>query len=75
MDSQFAFFNRVRSTKRRRSDTLACSHTGRGTGSEPEGMELLRNSPYKISPEPPDCFSKRSGRSKAIPNLISPHLA
>ncbi len=76
MDTQFAFFNRVRFNEK---DTFR--HFGFARTPEEEqaanqkGIELLKKSPYKEQPGTARLFLKAlRDRSKEIPNLISPHL-
>src|SRR2546422_3051902 len=76
MDSQFAFFNRVRFDEK---ETFRHFGFARTPEEEPaanqKGMELLRNSPYKDQSATARLFLQAlKERSKAIPNLISPHL-
>jgi len=76
MDTQFAFFNRLRFDDK---DTFR--HFGFSRPPEEElaanrkGSELLMNSPYKNQLAPMQLFLQAlHSRSKDIPNLISPHV-
>jgi len=76
MDTQFAFFNRLRFDEK---ETFR--HFGFARTSEEEqaanqkGIELLMQSPYKDQVRTAQRFLQAlQSRSKEIPNLISPHL-
>jgi hypothetical protein len=76
MDTQFAFFNRLRFDEK---ETFR--HFGFARTSEEEqaanqkGIELLMHSPYKDQVGTAQRFLQAlQSRSKEIPNLISPHL-
>jgi peptidase M48-like protein len=76
IDSQFAFFSRVRF-----DDKDAFKHFDFARTPEEEdaaqqkGMELVKNSPYKDKASSAQVFLEAvRSRSKEIPNLISPHL-
>jgi hypothetical protein len=76
MDTQFAFFNRLRFDEKE-----AFRHFGFARTPEEEqaanqrGIELLMQSPYKDQAPTAQLFLQAlQGRSKEIPNLISPHL-
>lgn len=76
MDSQFAFFNRVRFDERQ---TFRHFDFARSPEEEQaaklKGTELLSNSPYKQQSGTAQLFLQAlKNRSKEIPNLISPHL-
>lgn len=76
IDSQFAFFSRVRF-----DDKDAFKHFDFARTPEEEeaarqkGIELLKNSPYKDKVSSAQVFLQAvQSRVKEIPNLISPHL-
>jgi len=76
MDSQFAFFSRVRYDEK---DTFRHFDFARTPEEEQaakqKGIELLRNSPYKEKSGSAQLFLQAlKSRSREIPNLISPHL-
>ena len=76
IDSQFAFFDRVRFDDK---DTFKHFDFARTPEEEEaakqKGMELVRNSPYKDNFRSAQLFLQAvRDRSKEIPNLISPHL-
>lgn len=76
MDSQYAFFNRVRFDEK---DTFKHFDFARTPGEEEaarqKGIELLKNSPYKDKMGSAQVFLQAvRSRAKEIPNLISPHL-
>jgi len=76
MDSQFAFFSRVRYDEK---DTFRHFDFARTPEEEQaakqKGIELLRNSPYKDKSASVQLFLQAlKSRSREIPNLISPHL-
>jgi Peptidase family M48 len=76
MDSQFAFFNRVRFDDK---DTFRHFDFARTPdeeqAAERKGTELLSNSPYKEQSGAAKLFLQAlKNRSKEIPSLISPHL-
>ena len=76
MDTQFAFFNRLRVEEKdtyrhfafpRRPEEEAAANQ--------KGSELLMRSPYKDQLTTAQCFLQAlHSRSREIPNLISPHL-
>jgi hypothetical protein len=76
MDTQFAFFNRVRFDEKETFRHFDFARTPQEEQAAKEkGIELLRNSPYKEQPGTAQLFLQAlKSRSKAIPNLISPHL-
>ena len=76
MDSQFAFFNRVRFDEKETFRHFGFARTPEEEqAANQKGMELLRNSPYKDQSGTARLFLQAlKERSKAIPNLISPHL-
>ena len=76
IDSQFAFFSRVRSDDK---DTFKHFDFARTPEEEEaarqKGIELLKNSPYKDRVSSAQVFLQAvQNRVKEIPNLISPHL-
>lgn len=76
IDSQFAFFSRVRFDDK---DTFKHFDFARTPDEEEaarqKGMELLKNSPYKDKVGSAQVFLEAvRSRAKEIPNLISPHL-
>ena len=76
IDSQFAFFSRVRFDDK---DTFKHFDFARTPEEEEaarrKGIELLKNSPYKDKTSTAQIFLQAvRGRAKEIPNLISPHL-
>jgi hypothetical protein len=76
MDTQFAFFNRVRFDERETFRHFDFARTpSEEQAAKEKGIELLRNSPYKEQPGAAQLFLQAlKNRSKAIPNLISSHL-
>jgi len=76
IDSQFAFFSRVRFDDK---DTFKHFDFARTPDEEEaarqKGIELLKNSPYKDKASSAQAFLQAvRSRAKEIPNLISPHL-
>lgn len=76
IDSQFAFFSRVRFDDK---DTFKHFDFARTPEEEEaarqKGTELLKNSPYKDNVKSAEVFLEAvRNRAKEIPNLISPHL-
>jgi len=76
IDSQFAFFSRVRFDDK---DTFKHFDFARTPEEEEaarqKGIELLKNSPYKDKASSAQVFLQTvQSRVKEIPNLISPHL-
>jgi hypothetical protein len=76
MDSQFAFFNRVRFDERQTFRHFDFARTPEEEqAAKLKGTELLINSPYKQQSGTAQLFLQAlKNRSKEIPNLISPHL-
>ena len=76
MDSQFAFLNRVRFDEKETFRHFGFARTPEEEqAANQKGIELLRNSPYKDQSGTARLFLQAlKERSKAIPNLISPHL-
>lgn len=76
IDSQYAFFSRVRFDDK---DTFKHFDFARTPEEEQaaqqKGVELLKNSPYKDKTASAQVFLQAvQSRAKEIPNLISPHL-
>lgn len=76
IDSQYAFFSRVRFDEK---DTFKHFDFARTPDEEEaarqKGIELLKNSPYKEKLGSAQAFLEAvRSRAKEIPNLISPHL-
>src|SRR5690349_2441868 len=76
IDSQYAFFSRVRFDDK---DTFKHFDFARTPEEEEaarqKGIELLKNSPYKDKASSAQAFLQAvRSRAKEIPNLISPHL-
>jgi hypothetical protein len=76
MDSQFAFLNRVRFDEKETFRHFGFARTPEEEqAANQKGLELLKNSPYKDQSGTARRFLQAlKERSKAIPNLISPHL-
>jgi hypothetical protein len=76
MDSQFAFFNRVRFDERETFRHFDFARTAEEEqAAKQKGIELLSNSPYKEQSGTAQLFLQAlKSHSKEIPNLISPHL-
>jgi len=76
MDSQFAFFNRVRFNEKETFRHFDFARTPEEEqAAKLKGTELLTNSPYKEQSGTAQLFLQTlKNRSKEIPNLISPHL-
>jgi hypothetical protein len=76
MDSQFAFFNRVRFNDKETFRHFDFARTPEEEqAAKRKGIELLSNSPYKEQPGASQLFLQAlKNRSKEIPSLISPHL-
>jgi hypothetical protein len=76
MDTQFAFLNRLRFDDKETFRHFEFARTPQEEqAAQQKGMELLRNSPYeKQSRNAQLFFEALKNQSKAIPNLISPHL-
>jgi hypothetical protein len=76
MDSQFAFLNRVRFDEKETFRHFGFARTPEEEqAANQKGLELLKNSPYKDQSGTARSFLQAlKERSKAIPNLISPHL-
>ncbi len=76
MDSQFAFFNRVRFNEKETFRHFDFARTPEEEqAAKLKGTELLSNSPYKEQSGTAQLFLQAlKSRSREIPNLISPHL-
>src|SRR6266481_2724292 len=76
MDTQFAFFNRVRFNEKETFRHFDFARTPEEEqAAKLKGTELLSNSPYKEQSGTAQLFLQAlKNRSKEIPNLISPHL-
>ncbi len=76
MDSQFAFFNRVRFDEKETFRHFDFARTPEEEqAAKQKGIELLNNSPYKEQTGTAKLFLQAlKNRSREIPNLISPHL-
>src|SRR5882672_3168256 len=76
MDSQFAFFNRVRFDEKETFRHFGFARTPEEElAANQKGLELLKKSPYNEQSGTPRLFLQAlKDRSKEIPNLISPHL-
>jgi hypothetical protein len=76
MDTQFAFFNRVRFDEKETFRHFDFARTpDEEEAANRKGLELLNNSPYKELTGNAQLFLQAlKSRSKEIPNLISPHL-
>jgi hypothetical protein len=76
MDTQFAFFDRIRFDEKNTFRHFAFSRPQEEElAANRKGSELLMNSPYKDQLATAQFFlGALQSRSKEIPNLISPHL-
>ena len=76
MDTQFAFFNRLRFDEKGTFRHFDFSRTSEEEqAASQKGIELLRNSPYKEQSNTAQLFLQTlKNRSKEIPNLVSSHL-
>src|SRR5258708_3298720 len=76
MDSQFAFFNRVRFDEKETFRHFDFARTPEEEqAAKLKGTELLSNSPYKQQSATAQLFLQAlKNRAREIPNLISPHL-
>jgi len=76
MDSQYAFFNRVRFDEKETFRHFDFARTPEEEqAAKQKGIELLNNSPYKEQTGTGKLFLQAlKNRSREIPNLISPHL-
>jgi hypothetical protein len=76
MDTQFAFFDRIRIDEKEAINRFALSRPPeQELAANQKGSELLMKSPYKDQLATAQTFLQAlQKRSKEIPNLISPHL-
>src|SRR5712671_968236 len=76
MDTQFAFFNRLRFDEKETFRHFGFARTPEEErAANQKGIELLMHSPYKDQARTAQLFLQAlQSRSKEIPNLISPHL-
>lgn len=76
MDTQFAFFNRLRFDEKETFRHFGFARTPEEEqAANQKGIELLMHSPYKDQVRTAQRFLQAlQSRSKEIPNLISPHL-
>jgi peptidase M48-like protein len=76
IDSQFAFFSRIRFDEKDAFKHFDFARTPEEEeAARQEGIELLKNSPYKDKASSAQLFLQAvRSRAKEIPNLISPHL-
>ena len=76
MDTQFAFFNRLRFDEKETFRHFGFARTPEEEqAANQKGIELLMQSPYKDQTRTAQLFLQAlQSRSKEIPNLISPHL-
>jgi peptidase M48-like protein len=76
MDSQFAFFNRVRFDEKETFRHFDFARTPQEEqAAKAKGIELLSNSPYKEQSGNAQLFLQAlKSQAREIPNLISPHL-
>jgi hypothetical protein len=76
MDTQFAFFNRLRFEEKETFRHFGFARTPEEEqAANQKATELLKNSPYKDSSGNAQAFFLAlQNRAKEIPNLISPHL-
>jgi len=76
MDTQFAFFNRVRFDEKETFRHFDFARTPEEEqAAKRKGAELLNNSPYKEQSGTAQLFLQAlKNRSREIPSLISPHL-
>jgi hypothetical protein len=76
MDTEFAFFNRLRVDEKDTYRRFGFSRPPEEEGAaNQKGSELLMKSPYKDQLNIAQCFLEAlHSRSKEIPNLVRPHL-
>jgi hypothetical protein len=76
MDTQFAFFNRLRFDEKETFRHFGFARTPEEEqAANQKGIELLQQSPYRDQSRTAQLFLQAlQNRSKEIPNLISPHL-
>ncbi len=76
MDTQFAFFNRIRFNEKETFHHFGFSRTAEEEdAANRKGIELLKKSPYQDQSGTAQAFFEAlQNREKDVPNLISPHL-
>jgi hypothetical protein len=76
MDTQFAFFNRIRFNEKETFHHFGFARTAEEEdAANRKGIELLKKSPYQDqSGTAQSFFEALQNREKDVPNLISPHL-
>jgi Peptidase family M48 len=76
MDTQFAFFNRIRFNEKETFHHFGFARTAEEEdAANRKGMELLKKSPYQDQSGTVQAFFEAlQNREKDVPNLISPHL-
>jgi hypothetical protein len=76
MDTEYAFFNRVRFDEKETFRHFGFARTEEEEeAASKKGMELLKKSPYKDKTGTAQAFfAALQAREKVLPNLISPHL-
>jgi len=76
MDTQFAFFNRIRFNEKATFHHFGFSRTAEEEdAANRKGIELLKKSPYQDQSGTAQAFFEAlQNREKDVPNLISPHL-
>jgi len=76
MDTQFAFFNRIRFNEKETFHHFGFSRTAEEEdAANRKGIELLKKSPYQDQSGTVQAFFEAlQNREKDVPNLISPHL-
>jgi hypothetical protein len=76
MDTQFAFFNRIRFNEKETFHHFGFSRTAEEEDTaNRKGIELLKKSPYQDQSGTVQAFFEAlQNREKDVPNLISPHL-
>ena len=76
MDTQFAFFNRIRFNEKETFHHFGFARTAEEEdAANRKGIELLKKSPYQDQSGTAQAFFEAlQNREKDVPNLISPHL-
>ena len=76
MDTQFAFFNRIRFNEKETFHHFGFARTAEEEdAANRKGIELLKKSPYQDQSGTVQAFFEAlQNREKDVPNLISPHL-
>ena len=76
MDTQFAFFNRIRFNEKETFHHFGFARTAEEEdAANLKGIELLKKSPYQDQSDTVQAFFEAlQNREKDVPNLISPHL-